>query len=195
MYMLMYTNGGLYIYMLWLANILNCKLRPWCGPLLFSCGLDLRIEPVGYYVSYFIHLFLISCSHSFTHRLVLRVCPFFFSSTPSLPLPLSLLLSHSLSPYLPHFLPASPERQYIQLYEAIRHSDLVSLETALNSGMPVDMRDKYNKTPLMIACAHGRPDVAKFFLDRGYVCILWHHKVGHLSTNIVMYIALKSNYY
>ena len=55
----------------------------------------------------------------------------------------------------------------MQLYEAIRHSDLSSLQTALNAGMSVDTRDKYNKTPLMIACAHGRPDVAKFFLDRG----------------------------
>ena len=65
----------------------------------------------------------------------------------------------------------SLERQYIQLYEAIRHSDLTSLQTALNAGMSVDMRDKYNKTPLMIACAHGRPDVANFFLERGYVVL------------------------
>ena len=105
--------------------------------------------------------------------------PFLFSSHLSFSLyPFSLHLlfvsSLPLPPHSPHSLslplsphPLPPERQYIQLYEAIRHSDLVSLQTALNSGMPVDTRDKYNKTPLMVACAHGRPDVAKFFLDRG----------------------------
>ena len=36
--------------------------------------------------------------------------------------------------------------------------------SAFHEGISVDARDKYNKTPLMIACAHGRLDVAKFLL-------------------------------
>ena len=57
----------------------------------------------------------------------------------------------------------------MKLYEACRHGNLDSLEAALRTGLPIDARDKYNKTPLMVACAHGRSDVAKFLLDRGYV--------------------------
>lgn len=59
------------------------------------------------------------------------------------------------------------ERQYIHLYEAVRHGDIESLMSALASGLSVDCRDKYNKTPLMVACSHGRLDVARFLLERG----------------------------
>ena len=59
------------------------------------------------------------------------------------------------------------ERQYIHLYEAVRHGDMESLMSALASGLSVDCRDKYNKTPLMVACSHGRLDVARFLLERG----------------------------
>lgn len=60
------------------------------------------------------------------------------------------------------------ERQYINLYEAIRHGDMDSLETAFQSDLSPDCRDKYNKTPLMVACAHGRSDMARYLLDKGY---------------------------
>lgn len=59
------------------------------------------------------------------------------------------------------------DQQYVALYEAVRHSDLCSLESALASGIPVDHRDKYNKTPLMIACSHGRKDVVQLLLNNG----------------------------
>ena len=59
------------------------------------------------------------------------------------------------------------DQQYLALYEAVRHSDLCSLESALASGIPVDHRDKYNKTPLMIACSHGKKDVVKLLLNHG----------------------------
>ena len=61
------------------------------------------------------------------------------------------------------------ERQYMQIYEAVRHGDMESLLTALASGLPVDYRDKYNKTLLMIASAHGRVDMVKFLLEKGSV--------------------------
>lgn len=59
------------------------------------------------------------------------------------------------------------DQQYLALYEAVRHSDLCSLESALASGIPIDHRDKYNKTPLMIACSHGKKDVVKLLLNNG----------------------------
>ena len=61
------------------------------------------------------------------------------------------------------------ERQYMQLYEAVRHGHMESLETALASGLPVDCRDKYNKTLLMVASAHGRVDIVKYLLEKGSV--------------------------
>ena len=84
------------------------------------------------------------------------------------------LIMHILSlvQYISYFSPKTnththTERQYMNMYEAVRHGDMESLMTALASGLSVDCRDKYNKTPLMVACSHGRLDVAKFLLERG----------------------------
>ncbi|XP_016067512.1 PREDICTED: ankyrin repeat and EF-hand domain-containing protein 1 [Miniopterus natalensis] len=45
--------------------------------------------------------------------------------------------------------------------------DLASLKKAFESGIPVDMKDNYYKTPLMTACATGNIDVVKFLLEKG----------------------------
>ncbi|XP_036274239.1 ankyrin repeat and EF-hand domain-containing protein 1 [Pipistrellus kuhlii] len=45
--------------------------------------------------------------------------------------------------------------------------DLASLKKAFESGIPVDMKDNYYKTPLMTACASGNIEVVKFLLERG----------------------------
>ena len=63
--------------------------------------------------------------------------------------------------------PPHPDTQYMVLYEAVRHGKIDSFISALSSGMSVDCRDKYNKTPLMVASSHGRIDVVKFLLDKG----------------------------
>ena len=47
--------------------------------------------------------------------------------------------------------------------------DLASLKKAFESGIPVDMKDNYYKTPLMTACATGNIDAVKFLLEKGYV--------------------------
>ena len=47
-----------------------------------------------------------------------------------------------------------------------------SLEAAFQSDLSPDCRDKYNKTPLMVACAHGRSDIARYLLDKGYYSFL-----------------------
>jgi hypothetical protein len=61
-----------------------------------------------------------------------------------------------------------PNREYIQLYEAVRHGDMESIRVALESGViDVNMRDQYNKTPLMVACSHGRLDIVSFLINHG----------------------------
>ena len=52
------------------------------------------------------------------------------------------------------------------LYEAVRHGNLESFMSAMASGLSVNCRDKYNKTPLMVAASHGRVDMVKFLLER-----------------------------
>ena len=56
----------------------------------------------------------------------------------------------------------------MKLYEAVRHGNLESIQSALATGLSVDCRDKFNKTPLMVASGHGRVDVVEFLLERGY---------------------------
>ena len=50
---------------------------------------------------------------------------------------------------------------------AAHRGDLYTLLDALKRGMPVDVRDKYFKTPLMIAAANGDINTCKFLLTSG----------------------------
>ncbi|XP_020915725.1 ankyrin repeat and EF-hand domain-containing protein 1 [Exaiptasia diaphana] len=60
-----------------------------------------------------------------------------------------------------------PETSYLNINDAAKLGDLESLKAAFIKGTPVDQRDKYYKTPLMAACAHGNLDMAQFLLDLG----------------------------
>ena len=60
-----------------------------------------------------------------------------------------------------------PDKMYINLNDAVKHGDLDSLKDAFNMGTNVDTRDKYYKTPLMVACAYGNMDVAKYLIESG----------------------------
>lgn len=75
------------------------------------------------------------------------------------------------------------DHRYIQIYEAVRHGDIRSLLTAFSQGVLVDARDKYNKTLLMIACAHGQTNVVKLLIDRGYAVYTQTHMLIHLNCN------------
>ena len=55
----------------------------------------------------------------------------------------------------------------MKLYEAARHGNFESLTTALKEGLSADARDRYNKTLLMVAAAHGRVDVVRYLLEKG----------------------------
>ena len=55
----------------------------------------------------------------------------------------------------------------MNLSDAVKFGDLESIKVAINNGIPVNQRDKYYKTPLMIACLYGKINVAQALLDMG----------------------------
>ncbi|KAK6183722.1 hypothetical protein SNE40_011147 [Patella caerulea] len=64
--------------------------------------------------------------------------------------------------YLQH-----PDRTFININEAAKMGDYDSLKNAFSRGLPADTRDKYYKTPLMVACADGKLEMVKFLLLSG----------------------------
>uniref|UniRef100_A0A8C5UWP0 Ankyrin repeat and EF-hand domain containing 1 n=1 Tax=Microcebus murinus TaxID=30608 RepID=A0A8C5UWP0_MICMU len=60
-----------------------------------------------------------------------------------------------------------PGKVYGNINFITKAGDLASLKKAFESGIPVDMKDNYYKTPLMMACASGNIDVVKFLLEKG----------------------------
>ena len=55
----------------------------------------------------------------------------------------------------------------MNLSDAVKFGDLESIKAAINNGTPVNQRDKYYKTPLMIACLNGNIRVVQALLDMG----------------------------
>uniref|UniRef100_H2YH15 Uncharacterized protein n=1 Tax=Ciona savignyi TaxID=51511 RepID=H2YH15_CIOSA len=60
-----------------------------------------------------------------------------------------------------------PEKLYMNISDAVKLNDIESLKKAFAMGTDVDTRDKYFKTPLMIACAEGNLELTKYFLSQG----------------------------
>ncbi|XP_056125405.1 ankyrin repeat and EF-hand domain-containing protein 1a isoform X2 [Rhinichthys klamathensis goyatoka] len=60
-----------------------------------------------------------------------------------------------------------PEKIYINMNYCAKTGDIESLRLALIQKVPVDVKDRFYKTPLMAACASGNFEVAKFLLDNG----------------------------
>ncbi|NWU96962.1 ANKE1 protein, partial [Upupa epops] len=60
-----------------------------------------------------------------------------------------------------------PRKTYMNINYLVRAGDLLSLQKAFDKGVPVDVRDKYYKTPLMAACASGKIDVVQYLLEKG----------------------------
>ncbi|XP_074471926.1 ankyrin repeat and EF-hand domain-containing protein 1 [Sebastes fasciatus] len=60
-----------------------------------------------------------------------------------------------------------PEKVYVNINYCVKSGDLESLDLALNQGVPVDVRDQFYKTPLMVACSSGNYEVAQYLLGRG----------------------------
>ncbi|KAM8939262.1 ankyrin repeat and EF-hand domain-containing protein 1-like [Pelodytes ibericus] len=59
------------------------------------------------------------------------------------------------------------EKTYSHIHCATKTGDMQSLKKAIEEGVPVDVKDKFYKTPLMSACAYGNIDVVKFLLKKG----------------------------
>ncbi|NXO02033.1 ANKE1 protein, partial [Rhinopomastus cyanomelas] len=60
-----------------------------------------------------------------------------------------------------------PRKMYMNINYLVRAADFVSLQKAFDKGLPVDITDKYYKTPLMAACASGNIDVVQYLLEKG----------------------------
>ncbi|XP_008593269.1 PREDICTED: ankyrin repeat and EF-hand domain-containing protein 1 [Galeopterus variegatus] len=60
-----------------------------------------------------------------------------------------------------------PGKVFSNINFSTKAEDLASLKKAFESGIPVDVKDNYYKTPLMMACTSGNIDVVKFLLEKG----------------------------
>lgn len=60
-----------------------------------------------------------------------------------------------------------PEKIYININYCVKTADLESLSLAFSQSVPVDVKDRFYKTPLMTACGSGNYEVAKFLLGLG----------------------------
>ncbi|NXG08311.1 ANKE1 protein, partial [Sakesphorus luctuosus] len=60
-----------------------------------------------------------------------------------------------------------PRKMYRDINYLVRAGDIVSLQKAFEEGVPVDIKDKYYKTPLMVACASGNVVLVQYLLEKG----------------------------
>lgn len=62
---------------------------------------------------------------------------------------------------------ASAKGRQPQIYLAAGRGDTAAIKTLLAKGVPVDVTNVENATPLMAACAAGKTDAAKLLLEKG----------------------------
>nr|XP_056712696.1 ankyrin repeat and EF-hand domain-containing protein 1 [Euleptes europaea] len=60
-----------------------------------------------------------------------------------------------------------PMKNFSNVNYLTKAGDLSSLKKAFESGVPVDVRDHFYKTPLMAACVSGNMEAVKFLLEKG----------------------------
>ena len=61
----------------------------------------------------------------------------------------------------------NPEKAFVNIIHAAHNGDLHTLLDAFKRGLPVNVTDKYKKTPLMIAASNGDIDTCRFLLSCG----------------------------
>ncbi|KAL2082558.1 hypothetical protein ACEWY4_022376 [Coilia grayii] len=60
-----------------------------------------------------------------------------------------------------------PQKVFVNVTYCTRTGDMDSLRLAFQQGVPVDVKDRFYKTPLMTACAYGNYEVAQFLVKLG----------------------------
>lgn len=60
-----------------------------------------------------------------------------------------------------------PEKSFVNINHCVKRGDLESLSLALSQAVPVDVKDRFYKTPLMTACSSGNYEVVKFLIGQG----------------------------
>uniref|UniRef100_UPI003AAB4BB1 ankyrin repeat and EF-hand domain containing 1a n=1 Tax=Centroberyx gerrardi TaxID=166262 RepID=UPI003AAB4BB1 len=60
-----------------------------------------------------------------------------------------------------------PEKVYVNINYCVKSGDLESLDLAFSQGVPVDVKDRFYKTPLMVACSSGNYEVVQYLLSLG----------------------------
>ncbi|KAK3563577.1 hypothetical protein QTP86_030940 [Hemibagrus guttatus] len=60
-----------------------------------------------------------------------------------------------------------PQKIYININRCVRTGDFESLCLAFSQRLPLDIRDRFYKTPLMAACSSGSYDMAEFLITLG----------------------------
>lgn len=60
-----------------------------------------------------------------------------------------------------------PEKAFMNITDASKHKDVDTLKSAMMKGTGVDTKDKYFKTPLMVACLNGNIEVVRFLVENG----------------------------
>lgn len=59
-----------------------------------------------------------------------------------------------------------PDKVFISINYCVKSGDQESLDFAFSHGVPVDIKDPFYKTPLMVACSSGNYEVAKYLLNK-----------------------------
>ncbi|XP_072217990.1 ankyrin repeat and EF-hand domain containing 1a [Leuresthes tenuis] len=60
-----------------------------------------------------------------------------------------------------------PDKTYININYCVKSGNLETLDLAFSQGVPVDVKDQFYKTPLMVACSSGNYEVAQYLLSHG----------------------------
>ncbi|XP_075893971.1 ankyrin repeat and EF-hand domain-containing protein 1 isoform X2 [Nelusetta ayraudi] len=59
-----------------------------------------------------------------------------------------------------------PNKVFISINYCVKSGDQESLDFAFSHGVPVDVKDPFYKTPLMVACSSGNYEVAEYLLSK-----------------------------
>lgn len=56
---------------------------------------------------------------------------------------------------------------FMHINEAVKYNDIESIKLALKEGLDVNEKDRFYKTPLMLACLEGNYELTKFLIENG----------------------------